>query len=244
MPLFKRLKDYLSPSRIRETEPAMAYDIWAAGYDHQPMNLVLALDEELFSALLHEYDTVFPAILDIGCGTGRHWEKLKALKPSRLAGYDVSQGMLSRLAEKFPGSEIHLLENMSLPEEKNESADLLVSTLALAHMKDLKTALGAWARILRSGGELILTDFHPASLLQGGQRTFSDRGKTIAIRNYIHPLPELVKTCGQLGFTQLRFLERKIDASVKEFYEKQNALNIYEKFVDTPLIYGMRFKKK
>ena len=34
---------------LKETEAETAYDVWAQNYDAQPGNLVLALDETLFS---------------------------------------------------------------------------------------------------------------------------------------------------------------------------------------------------
>ena len=38
-------------------------------------------------------------------------------------------------------------------------------------------------------------------------------------------------------------IEKRIDESAKPFYEAQNAMNVYEKWKGTPVIYGMLLKK-
>src|SRR5579885_1822430 len=97
MPLLNRLGRYLSPFRNRVLEPATAYDHWSAGYDNQPGNLMLALDEQVCSELLTGIEIRDKVVADVGCGTGRHWARLLADNPARLAGYDVSSGMLGML---------------------------------------------------------------------------------------------------------------------------------------------------
>ena len=48
---------------------------------------------------------------------------------------------------------------------------------------------------------------------------------------------------GQLGWDELRFIEKRIDKTVRSYYEAQNALDLYESFLGTPIIYGMLLKK-
>jgi hypothetical protein len=42
---------------------------------------------------------------------------------------------------------------------------------------------------------------------------------------------------------EMRFAERIIDDSVKEYYETQNALPLFEAFRNIPIIYGIHLKK-
>jgi ubiquinone/menaquinone biosynthesis C-methylase UbiE len=226
------------------TEPEKAYDLWAETYDAQPDNLMLALDEAVFSALLGKTETANKTIADIGCGTGRHWPKLLAGKPDCLTGYDVSAGMLERLQLKFPQAETCRLESNRLKAHQDQSCDLLVSTLALAHIQDAEDAWREWDRVLKSGGEIILTDYHPEALQKGGDRTFSHKGKLVSVRNYIHPLDELKSLAQELQWEALDFNERLIDESVRVFYEKKGALHVFEKFRGMPIIYGVRLRKK
>jgi len=220
-----------------------AYNLWAENYDDQPHNLMLAWDEEIFTDLLNSIDTKDKIIADVGCGTGRHWQKIFDKNPKRLLGYDVSDGMLQKLNEKFPHAETHLLSGNKLPELQDESVDCILSTLTIAHIQNAEQALFEWSRVLKPNGTMIITDYHPETLTKGGKRTFSYHEKTIAIKNYVHTIDD-IKTLGrQLHLQALRLIEKRIDESAKPFYEAQNAMNVYEKWKGTPVIYGMLLKK-
>ncbi len=230
-------------SRIKETEPETAYDLWADAYDRQPLNLMLALDKDVFTALLQHIPLNRQSIVDVGCGTGRHWYDLLRQQPARLVGYDVSREMLSILKSKFPAQEIHR-QTSHLLDQPDNHFDLLVSTLTVAHIPDIQAAMKEWARVVKPGGSLIITDYHPATLEKGGQRTFLYKGKTVAVKNHIHPLHFMMETARALGLELVETIEKQIDESMRGWYEKQNALHVYEKFKGTPVIYGFHLKKK
>src|SRR4026208_556316 len=119
----------------KELAPSRAYDLWAEGYDAQPGNLKLDMDEELFGNLLDQARVTDQLVVDIGCATGQHWKKILGKNPLKLVGYDVSAGMLEKLREKFPGSETHLLTDHRLKEMPGAGCGLVVSTLTIAHME-------------------------------------------------------------------------------------------------------------
>jgi ubiquinone/menaquinone biosynthesis C-methylase UbiE len=228
----------------REKEPKAAYDLWAAGYDNQPGNLMLDLDEIIFSGLLSEISIEAKPVVDIGCGTGRHWPKLLAKDPSCLIGYDVSGGMLEKLKQKFPDAEARLLKGAKLVGLEDGSCTLVCSTLTIAHIRRLRPALEEWQRVLSVNGDMIITDYHPGTLQKGGRRTFTHEGKLIAVRNYIHPLDSIRQIARQLKLEEIRFVERRIDESVRPYYEQKNALPVYEQYKGLPVIYGIHFKRK
>jgi ubiquinone/menaquinone biosynthesis C-methylase UbiE len=242
MPLLRRLRQYLSPSRKKELEPAQAYDQWSSAYDSQPGNLMLALDEQLFGELLSGIPVQGRTVADIGCGTGRHWARIMEKGPARLVGYDVSAGMLDMLKKKYPQSETKQLTDERLPGLADQSCDLVVSTLTVAHIDRIQTALEEWRRVLKPGGSILITDYHPDALAKGGQRTFRHKDKTLAVRNHIHTLSRLKDIAGQLDLRVIRCIEKKIDESVKAFYEQQNALPLFDKFYGVNIIYGLHLK--
>src|ERR1700722_3396576 len=137
MPILNTLRQLLSPARKPESEPAEAYDIWAESYDDQPDNLMLALDGAVCREILAALPLAGRTIADIGCGTGRHWAALFDRSPARVAGFDVSKGMLDRLQKKFPRAETHLLSGSTLTGLDDSSCDLVLSTLTVAHIPDL-----------------------------------------------------------------------------------------------------------
>jgi ubiquinone/menaquinone biosynthesis C-methylase UbiE len=233
----------LFSSRLSETDPEQAYDLWAAAYDAQPDNLMLAMDETLFAALLEQVNVHDKTVIDIGCGTGRHWQKILDKQPKKLTGYDVSAEMLQVLKQKFPSQETFRLNGNRI-DAVSHSCDILVSTLTLAHIAELETALAEWERVLKPGGEIIITDYHPDALAKGGKRTFRHADKLVAVKNYVYSIDHVTQVAKQLGLSVLRISERKIDESVKVYYEKQNALAVYEQFKGVPIIYGLHLKKK
>lgn len=243
MPVFTRLKQYLFPVRRPESEPAAAYDIWSQQYDNQPNNLMLALDEDLTSGLLDRVDVRGRVVADVGCGTGRHWKKLFDRGPARLSGYDVSGGMLDILRQKYKGAETYQLENERLAGLAENSCDLVLSTLTVAHIPDLEAALREWRRVLKPGGDILITDYHPQALARGGQRTFREGDRVIAVRNYIYPLKKVRAIAGRLGLQVVELQERRVDDTMKPYYEKQQALAVFERFRGVPIIYGVHLKK-
>jgi len=238
-PHFLKIKSVSKPAN-----PDAAYNLWASNYDSQPDNMMLAWDEEIFSTLVKNVNLKNKIIGDIGCGTGRHWKKIFERKPKNLIGFDVSEGMLKMLQQKFPQAETHHLINDELKELKNESCDIIFSTLTIAHIENAEKALQEWDRILKPTGEIIITDYHPIALSKGAKRTFNHNGKTIAVKNYVHSIAQLKDMARQLHFEVHRLIEKSIDESARPFYEKQNALAVYEAWKGTPIIYGIHLKKQ
>jgi ubiquinone/menaquinone biosynthesis C-methylase UbiE len=234
-------KNFFTPDN--EKGAAEAYNLWSSSYDHQPGNLMLDLDEEIFSDLLSSIDIRDKVIADIGCGTGRHWPKILSQSPKQLIGCDVSYGMLKELNKKFPGSHTEQIIDNSLSFFEDKSCDVIISTLTVAHIEDIEDALGAWSRVLKNKSDLIITDFHPALLSSGGKRTFQHEHKPISIRNFVHSLDTIKNILFENKFKVIRKEKRVIDGSVKHYYEMQNALHVFEKFKGLPVIYGMHLKR-
>ena len=164
-------------------------------------------------------------------------------QPKRLIGFDVSKGMLDVLHQKFNTAETFLLLDDHLSGLENNNCDVLISTLAVAHIENIKGALHEWNRVLKPGGEMIITDYHPDALEKGGRRTFSHNGKVMAVKNYNHPVSKIRSIARQLGLKEIRFAEKIVDDSVKHYYEQQQALPVFEKFKGVPVIYGIYLKK-
>ncbi len=228
----------------KDADPEKAYDIWAKEYDDQPHNLMLALDELIFTDLLKNVVVKDKQVLDVGCGTGRHWAKLMLLYPAVLKGYDVSTGMLNMLRQKIPDAVAHHLKNDLLDKTNSGCIDVLISTLTIAHIANVEVAMKEWDRVLIPDADIIITDYHPAVLEKGGKRTFKHGAKTLAVKNHIHSIELLNKIGTSLGWRLIDLVERKIDEAVKHFYEQQNALDVYELFKGYPVIYGLHFKKE
>jgi ubiquinone/menaquinone biosynthesis C-methylase UbiE len=206
---------------------------------------MLELEGEAFSRLLAWIDLKNKFIIDIGCGTGRNWGAILAGNPARLRGYDVSPEMLSRLRAKFPNAEVSVISTGSraLADVSPASADVIISNLVLAHIEDLEPVFAEWDRVLKPGGDILLTDYHPAALASGADRTFCHDGKTVAIKNFVHPIAEIRELAGRLGWRQIEFCELKVESRHKPFYAARNALSAFKKILNAPILFGWLLKK-
>lgn len=246
MSFFQKIKNKLSgkPRERVSIATAAGYDLWSEQYDSESMNLMVALDEELFPALLDGISLKNKVILDIGCGTGRHWAKLRRHAPLSLTGFDISQGMLDQLKKKYPDADARLMKDYGLNGIADHSVDLIVSTLAFAHFQHIESVMKTWGRVLKPGGDMIITDAHPVSFTKGADITFGNDSKTYEVAHYIYPLEMVRQMAKRIDLEEVAFLERSVDPSVKHYYASQHALATYDRFEGVPLIYGIHFRKQ
>lgn len=239
------IKSLLKKLNFHSTEmvPRKAYDLWSESYDVQPGNLMLTLDEQIFSDLMKPMDLAGKTVADIGCGTGRHWQKIYAKDPALVMGFDISAGMLNQLSRKYPDAIIQRTDDNLLKTIADSSIDCLITTLTIAHIENIEEAISSWSRVLINGGDLIITDFHPDSLAQGGIRSFRHRGKSLSVTNYIHPLEKVKNIFLKYGLAVVRQKEIDVNEKLKHYYESQNALSVYHRFIGIPIIYGLHLNK-
>lgn len=239
------LKKILGFSRRTRMEknPAAAYNLWSGGYDNQPGNLMLHLDKMIFENIFSKVDIENKSVADIGCGTGRHWPIIYEKKPSALTGFDISTGMLDILKKKFPHSVTHCIGDNLYNHIADASYDMIISTLTIAHIENIEQAFSSWSRLLKKNGEMIITDFHPDSLAKGSKRSFTYGQKRYYVTNYIHPLDKIRSILSRHGFSVIGHQEKYIDSSVKEYYLRQDAIHIFEKYKGTPVIYALHLTR-
>jgi ubiquinone/menaquinone biosynthesis C-methylase UbiE len=243
MPVLRNIRKRLFQPAVIEKNSADAYDLWSEDYDVQPGNLMLDLDEVLFPKLLDHTIIQNKSVADIGCGTGRHWTRILQMQPAGLIGFDVSEGMLSKLKAKFLSANTFKINDNLLLSVQDAAFDTIISTLTVAHIENIEQALLAWCRILKPSADVIITDFHPKLLAFGGKRTFKHHDERLAVKNYVHALSTIKHLLCQNGFRLIREEEICIDETVKHYYAAQNALSVYEQFKGFPVIYGIHLRR-
>jgi ubiquinone/menaquinone biosynthesis C-methylase UbiE len=222
--LYRRLRALLRPRRaVPRLTPREAYRLWSETYDLQPDNVVLALEDDLFAALAGPAPVEGGVVVDVGCGTGRHWAALLSRGPRLLQGVDSSPEMLARLRARYPGATLHLRAGARLDALADASADVVVSTLMLGHVRAFADELREWTRILRTGGEIVMTDFHPAASLAGQKRTVRHGERTFEVEHHVHTVDALRSLLPRLDLQELSFGERI--------------------FAGTPVVVGFRLRK-
>jgi ubiquinone/menaquinone biosynthesis C-methylase UbiE len=98
---------------------------------------------------------------------------------------DQSAAMLAKARAKLPNAEFREGNLEGLPLE-SESVDAAICTLAMVPVPELGKAVAEFARVVRPGGPVIISDVHPFAVLLGWQAQFhSASGGTGFMR--LHP---------------------------------------------------------
>src|ERR1700742_1290951 len=132
------------------------YEQWSASYDADAGGGLFTVDEPVVAECLTGRA---PGVaLDAACGTGR-FAKLLAGSGHQVIGIDSSPDMLAQARRRVPASRFHVAELGRLPLH-DDSADVIVCALALVHVPQLHPVLAEFARVLRPGGDLVISDIH------------------------------------------------------------------------------------
>jgi ubiquinone/menaquinone biosynthesis C-methylase UbiE len=167
---------------VPEVDVQKGYAAWATTYDAMP-NPLIAIEEPAVRALIDSLP--IGTAVDAACGTGRHTKHLHA-RGHTVVGIDTSPEMLQRAREALPSVEFQVGDLSTLP-LRSGSMDLAVCTLALTHCPDLRPPLQELARVVRPGGHIILSDFHPFMGLLGGAAFFlAADGSSGYVTGYVH----------------------------------------------------------
>ncbi len=196
------------------------YDRWAAVYDHDG-NPLQALEGPVVRAAVGDPRGL--AVLDLGCGTGRHTLWLAAAG-AVVTAVDFSEGMLAKARTK-PGAEaVHFLVHdlhrpLPLP---SGQFDLVVSGLVLEHLRELGGFFGEARRVLRPGGRAVVSAMHPAMFPRGTQARFTDpeSGEVVQPGSVPHSLGAFVMAAVRAGFGLADIAEFAPDEALAERFPR------------------------
>ena len=140
-------------------------------------------------------------MLDLGCGYG--WHSIYAMEngSSSVVGIDISQNMLKVAKEKTNFSEVEYIcgaiEDMDF---KEESFDIVLSSLAFHYIKDYKELIEKINKVLKPNGILIFTVEHPVFTAYGTQDWYYDNNKEILhfpVDNYYYEGKRIANFLGE-----------------------------------------------
>ncbi len=174
----------------------LVYRQQAAGYDAEAGGGLFEMDEPVVARYLGGRE---PGVaLDAACGTGRFAEFL-ARRGHRVIGVDSSPDMLARARRRVPDGQFRLGELHRLP-LPDDSVDVIVCALALEHVP-LQPVFAEFARVLRPGGNLVISDMHHEQVTRGSvMSALGPAGEPWIAATYRHPLGDYVRAALSLGF--------------------------------------------
>jgi ubiquinone/menaquinone biosynthesis C-methylase UbiE len=174
----------------------LAYQQQAAGYDAEMGGGLRTADEPIVAQYLSGRK---PGVaLDAACGTGRFAEFLSR-RGHRVIGVDGSPDMLAYARRRVPDGEFCRgeLDRLPLPDA---SVEVIVCALALVHVPRLEPVLAEFARVLRPGGDLVISDVHHELVTRGSVITArGPAGQPCVAATYRHQLGDYLRPALSLG---------------------------------------------
>lgn len=141
---------------MRTTGVAAAYDKWAPVYD-----LVFGgVFKDGRQQAIDVAERVGGRILEVGVGTGISLPKYG--HGNRLVGVDISDAMLDKARERVRAQNLRHVEAIEVMDAErltfaDESFDVVVAQYVVTAVPNPERALDEFARVLRPGGEIVIT---------------------------------------------------------------------------------------
>jgi len=120
--------------------------------------------------------------------------------------------------------------------------DVVVCALTLGHLADPAPALREFARVLVSGGRLLLSDFHPAGAARGWRRTFRHKGQIYELENHAHTLEQLRAAVCDLELADC--VESSIGEEERALFDEAGRPELYEEACTTPAVLATRWMRR
>lgn len=180
------------------------YAQWAKSYPAQAHNPLMVAEEQAMLSLMP--DTLAgQTCLDLACGSGRYLRLMQSRGAEKVYGTDYSPDMLIQARHvQSPITNLQSLTRsifLALP-FPSESFDFITCGMAVGHESNLSQTMAEIGRVLRIGGTIIYSDFHPFATLSGWQRSFiTAQGKSMALEHYLHLYSHHHRACQAAGLS-------------------------------------------
>lgn len=99
-------------------------------------------------------------VLCLGCGAGEECAHIKFLGAKKVIGMDISKSLIEKAKENYPELEFYVMDMEKL-EFKNNSFDLVYSSLVLHYVKDWTKTLLQIKRVLKKEGIFLFSTHNP-----------------------------------------------------------------------------------
>ncbi len=216
---------------------SQAYDLWAEDYDAFDNPMLFMADRALRQALSRRRPG---SVFEFGCGTGRNLALCNAYGATRLAGCDISGGMLSKAAERPEAAAWTLIRSdiASAAGRIDGPFDLLLFCLCLEHVQDLEAAFAAAARLLARDGDLAVFEIHPAFSASGAGAHFVRDEVEIHMPTFTHEAAAYRAAAEKAGLHLTRRTDWTPAMTSEPLPEK-----IARRSADAPLLLELSFRR-
>lgn len=216
-------------------ETLAAYERWAPLYPATAHNPLMRAEQH---AMVQHWPRVAGGhALDLACGTGRYSRLLQEAQAAQVVAMDFCMPMLRQVsaATRVCGS------MMQLP-FSDEAFDAVISGLALGHAANVHEWMAEAARVLKPGGTLLYSDFHPEAARVGLTRSFKDQNAdtcTVPHRCYEVAAQQAAAAAAKLTVTIVH--EVRVGVELCEPFPKSE--EFYRRWDGLPIVLVIRAQK-
>lgn len=219
--------------------PLEGYRSWAETWDTD-LSPIVALESRHLAPRLGNLAGKF--FVDVACGTGR-WLVEAQVRGATTVGTDFCAEMLARASTKRGlAGRLVLADSRRLP-LPNACADVVLFALALGHVNPLEAAIRELARLLRPGGSLIVTDFHPGAAARGWKRTFRHGSQVYEIENHAYTKEQLSRASQAAGLELVELLEPHFDEPERAIFRDAGKEQLFDEVKEIPAVLIGRWKR-
>jgi len=156
---------YKNDVATKKVQVAKMFDAISGKYDFLNHFLSLGIDirwRKKAIRLLADSKPRF--ILDVATGTGDFAIEALKLKPEKIIGVDISEGMLEMGKKKIRDShsdsivELMTADSENLPFEENKF-DAVIVAFGVRNFENLEIGLGEMLRVMKPGGRVVVLEF-------------------------------------------------------------------------------------
>lgn len=204
-----------------------AYQRWASTYPPIAHNPLMRVEEK---AMVARWPAVAgKRVLDLACGSGRYVRRLTDGGAAQVVALDFCGPML----EQVSGGDRVRADMTRLP-FIDGAFDVVICALALGHAADLQALAAQIARVLRPGGTLLYSDFHPDASRAGLTRSFRDANdEHCTVPHHSHSVAEQRAAIAAAGLRLEVLHEIRVGEELREtfhgsapFYQRWHGLPI------------------
>ena len=159
-----KITPYKNKEASKKAQVAKMFDNIAARYDFLNHFLSLGIDILWRKRAIREIEKISPkTILDIATGTGDLALEASVLKPTKIIGVDISEGMLNIGREKMKKNgldsiiDLQFGDSENLPFEDN-SFDAVTAGFGVRNFEDLPKGLSEMCRVMKKGGKIAILE--------------------------------------------------------------------------------------
>ncbi|HLT41355.1 MAG TPA: bifunctional demethylmenaquinone methyltransferase/2-methoxy-6-polyprenyl-1,4-benzoquinol methylase UbiE, partial [Sphingobacteriaceae bacterium] len=162
----KTITPYKEATTGKKQQVANMFDNISGTYDFLNHFLSLGIDVIWRKKAIRSLSSIKPKlILDVATGTGDFaFEALKILKPDRIIGVDISQGMLNVAKEKIDNRGLADKFEVQLGDSEglvfaDHTFDAVTVAFGVRNFENLQKGLDDIYRVLRPGGKAVILEF-------------------------------------------------------------------------------------